>query len=136
MEIQKIFTDTEGYEKLYSVILSEEELTLFSEIQKEFNSKAQKALRKTLDLKKGLGNPQNPFSLAHERKMMATYFPGRRDVVENVERQALRLGRKSNREIINPYRKNIHDKINYRDHAKKVNKSGFFKFKLDPNNLN
>lgn len=44
MEIQKIFTDTEGYERLYSVLLSEEELSLFSEIQKEFNSKAAKLL--------------------------------------------------------------------------------------------
>lgn len=30
MRIQKIFTDTEGYEKLYSVLLSEKELSLFS----------------------------------------------------------------------------------------------------------
>ena len=46
MEIQKIFTDTEGYEKLYSVLMSEEELTLFSEIQKEFAFKDYKDLTK------------------------------------------------------------------------------------------
>ena len=40
MEIQKIFSEVDTDEKLYSVLLSEEELALFSEIQKEFNSKA------------------------------------------------------------------------------------------------
>lgn len=30
MRVQKIFTDTEGYEKLYSVLMTEEELSLFS----------------------------------------------------------------------------------------------------------
>ena len=36
MEIQKIFSEIDTNEKLYSVLMSEEELALFSEIQKEF----------------------------------------------------------------------------------------------------
>lgn len=42
MKIQKIFSEVNTDEKLYSVLMSEEELSLFSEIQKEFNSKASK----------------------------------------------------------------------------------------------
>lgn len=42
MEIQKIYSDVNTDEKLYSVLMNEDELTLFSEIQKEFNSKAAK----------------------------------------------------------------------------------------------
>lgn len=43
MEIQKVFSNIEDPEEnLYSVLMSEEELSLFSEIQKEFNSKAAK----------------------------------------------------------------------------------------------
>lgn len=45
MEIQKIFSNVEDPEEnLYSVLMSEEELSLFSEIQKEFNSKVQKKI--------------------------------------------------------------------------------------------
>ena len=54
MEIQKIFSELGGEEKLYSVSLDETEMILFSEFQKEFNSKAQKALRKKWEIKEGL----------------------------------------------------------------------------------
>lgn len=39
MEIQKIFSSYDGYEeeRLYSILMSEEELVLFSELQKEFS---------------------------------------------------------------------------------------------------
>lgn len=37
MEIQKIFSEIDTDEKLYSVLLSEEELALFSEIQREYS---------------------------------------------------------------------------------------------------
>lgn len=40
MEIQKIFSDTKGSERLYSVLMSEDEISLYSQFQKEFNSKA------------------------------------------------------------------------------------------------
>jgi len=49
MEIQKIFSEIDTDEKIYSVLLNEEELALFSEIQKEFSSKAQKARRAKFD---------------------------------------------------------------------------------------
>ena len=39
MEIQKIFSEVDTNEKLYSVLMSEEELALFSAIQKEFGLK-------------------------------------------------------------------------------------------------
>lgn len=68
MEIMKVFSSYDDYgyeeEKLYSVLITEEELSIFSELQKEFNSKAQKALRSSYELKKGLnllkskGKPQ------------------------------------------------------------------------------
>lgn len=46
MEIQKVFSNIEDPEEtLYSVLMNEEELSLFSELQKEFNSKSMKALR-------------------------------------------------------------------------------------------
>ena len=45
MEIQKIFSEIDTDERIYSVLLNEDELALFSEIQKEFNSKDQKARR-------------------------------------------------------------------------------------------
>ena len=51
MEITKIFSNVEDPEEnLYSVLMSEEELFLFSEIQKEFSSKAQKELRRKWEL--------------------------------------------------------------------------------------
>ena len=54
MEITKIFSELGGEEKLYSISLDETEMILFSEFQKEFNSKAQKALRKKWEIKEGL----------------------------------------------------------------------------------
>ena len=53
MEIQKIFNELGGEEKLYSISLDETEMALFSEFQKEFNSKAQKRLRRYHDQKVG-----------------------------------------------------------------------------------
>ena len=44
MEIQKIFSDMYGEERLYSVLMTEDEVALFSEIQKEFGWK--EAVRK------------------------------------------------------------------------------------------
>lgn len=53
MEIQKIFSELGGEEKLYSVSLDETEMILFSEFQKEFNSKDQKALRHKVEIQQG-----------------------------------------------------------------------------------
>ena len=39
MEIQKIFSELGGEEKLYSISLDETEMILFSEFQKEFTRK-------------------------------------------------------------------------------------------------
>lgn len=68
MEIMKIFSDTEGNEKLYSVLMTEDEISLYSEFQKEFNSKAQKALRKKFDTEVGKSfNPKESNSRALRR---------------------------------------------------------------------
>ena len=53
MEITKIFRELGGEEKLYSISLDETEMLLFSEFQKEFNSKAQKALRHKVEMQQG-----------------------------------------------------------------------------------
>lgn len=53
MEITKIFSELGGDEKLYSISLDETEMILFSEFQKEFNSKTQKRLRRYHDYKVG-----------------------------------------------------------------------------------
>ena len=50
----KVFSSYDDYgyedERLYSVLMDEEELSLFSEYQKEFNSQAQKLIRKKWEL--------------------------------------------------------------------------------------
>lgn len=53
MEITKIFSELGGEEKLYSISLDETEMTLFSEFQKEFNSKSQKALKRKWEASEG-----------------------------------------------------------------------------------
>ena len=53
MLIEKIFSEINGEEKLYSVKMNEDEMFLFSEFQKEFNSKSQKKLRRCHDYKVG-----------------------------------------------------------------------------------
>lgn len=66
MEIQKIFSNTENEEEnLYSVLMTEDEVVLFSEFQKEFNSKAQKALRRKFDTEVGKSfNPKSNSGVA------------------------------------------------------------------------
>ena len=39
MEIQKIFSDTEGSERLFSVLMTEDELALFSDMKEEEEKK-------------------------------------------------------------------------------------------------
>lgn len=42
MEITKIFSDNQDNERLYTVLMNDDELRLYGEFQKEFNSKAAK----------------------------------------------------------------------------------------------
>ena len=54
MIIEKVFSNIEEEsEKLYSILLSEDEVALFSEFQKEFNSKSQPKEKKETKLKFG-----------------------------------------------------------------------------------
>ena len=54
MIIEKVFSNIEKEsEKLYSILLSEDEADLFSEFQKEFNSKSQPKEKKETKLKFG-----------------------------------------------------------------------------------
>jgi hypothetical protein len=67
MEIQKIFSEIDADERIYSVLLSEEELALFSEIKKEemseedYNKVDNKIAKKAL---KGLGGSVSGVGLA------------------------------------------------------------------------
>lgn len=81
MEIIKIFSDTNDEERLYSTLLSEDEMRLYSEFQKEFNSKAQKALRKKIELL-----PGDRGSLTQQLKIGT-------DRAINVEKTAKRSGK-------------------------------------------
>ena len=69
MEIQKVFSDMYDEERLYSVLMNEDELALFSEIQKEFNSQSQKELRKRLETQIGNGNSVRGRQLLNDRKI-------------------------------------------------------------------
>lgn len=42
MEIQKIFSDNQDNERLYTILMNDDELRLYGEFQKEFNSRAAK----------------------------------------------------------------------------------------------
>ena len=66
MEIQEIFSDMYDEERIYSVLMNEDEIALFSEIQKEFSAPqkmAKKAFREAGRLKMaekmGLKNAEN-----------------------------------------------------------------------------
>ena len=83
MEVMKIFSDIEGEEKLYSVLLDEEELYLFSETQKEFTG----AIKKANKLRKR----------AWLEKQSAGGFLG--------------IGKKSGKEAIKQARKDLFDKV-------------------------
>ena len=67
MEIQKIFSEIDTNEKLYSVLMSEDELALFSEIQKEemseedYNKVNDRITKKSL---KGLGGSVSGIGLS------------------------------------------------------------------------
>ena len=53
MLVEKIFSEINGEEKLYRVKMNEDEMSLFSEFQKEFNSKSQPKEKKETRLKFG-----------------------------------------------------------------------------------
>lgn len=54
MEIVKIFSEVDTDERLYSVLMTEEELSLYSDLEERmFNSKAQKILREKFETKVG-----------------------------------------------------------------------------------
>ena len=83
MEIQKIFSELGGEERLYSVLLDETEVALFSEFQKEFNSKAQKRLRRYHDYKVG----QARIDRIHPESAETAFIYGRASYPgENVKR--------------------------------------------------
>lgn len=53
MLVEKIFSEINGEEKLYSVKMNKDEMSLFSEFQKEFNSKSQPKEKKETKVKLG-----------------------------------------------------------------------------------
>lgn len=72
MLVEKIFSEINGEEKLYSVKMNEDEMSLFSEFQKEFNSKSQKARRRKLEAGKG-----KDYITSRESDFMKSYLDGR-----------------------------------------------------------
>ena len=123
MEIQKIFSNTEDEnEKLYSVIMDEEELALYSEFQKEFNSKSQKMLRKAFEIKQGLKDP----GIKDHIRITKTYFPDRlkdKDFLKSLKDSTVRKGRQINKSLwneTNPTKS--HTKINERASMAEWNK--------------
>ena len=59
MEIQKIFSDEYDKERLYSVLLDEEEMYLFSELQKEFAVDFGRARELAMGTSKAIGKGFN-----------------------------------------------------------------------------
>ena len=123
MEIQKIFSNTEDEnEKLYSVIVGEEELALYSEFQKEFNSKSQKMLRKAFDIKQGLKDP----GIKDHIRITKTYFPDRlknKEFLKSLKDSTVHKGRQISKSLwneTNPTK--IHTKINERAGMAELNK--------------
>ena len=99
MEIQKIFSNVEDPEEnLYSVLMSEEELSLFSEIQKEFSSKAQKARRRKYDYQQGLNHG---------------YLSSSKEDVLNAQSQAKIIGEKKTNELLDYSTKNTKTNKNF-----------------------
>ncbi len=93
----KRFSKIDIDEKLYSVLMSEEELALFSEVQKEFNSKAQKARRTKWEIKNATAKLTRPGT--------EEYF---RDTVEEVKEKAKEAGISlSEKDAVNSAKKRI-----------------------------
>lgn len=61
MKIQKIFSDVYGEEKLYSILMSEDEMTLYSEFQKN-NLKLPCKIGKDLEIEGDIPNLENKIS--------------------------------------------------------------------------
>ena len=104
MEITKIFSELGGEEKLYSVSLDETEMILFSEFQKEFNSKAQKALRKKWEIKEGLKAAQADEFGASMAKGRVNLAKGGNPILGinkpvSVEEMAVNMARDNNNEF-------------------------------------
>ena len=104
MEITKIFSELGGEEKLYSVSLDETEMILISEFQKEFNSKAQKALRKKWEIKEGLKAAQADEFGASMAKGRVNLAKGGNPILGinkpvSVEEMAVNMARDNNNEF-------------------------------------
>ena len=125
MEIQKIFSEIDTDERLYSVLMNEDELALFSEIsveleQREFNSKAAKALntkylrqyaidhgisKDMLMMKK---EPLNPQTIKKNARIDNRYRVEDNDRSSGIGASSVDPGRSRNRAIRNknhPFRK-------------------------------
>ena len=90
MEIQKIFSEIDTEEKLYSVLMSEDELSFFSEIQKEFTSKEFKAIKRAKILKE-IGTHENGGGFLGSLKLAARHNRPHNNMVAE---RSVRLDRK------------------------------------------
>ena len=124
MEIQKIFSEIDTDEKLYSVLLSEDELTLFSEIsaeleQREFGKvkQANKALKKALEMKSG----KEAFMKHAEKhnwdqQSIEKGLKNQRDIIRRGRESLSNVVKEKKKTIKDNYKTlDINDKINLRD---------------------
>lgn len=118
MEIQKIFSEIDTEEKLYSVLMSEEELVLFSEIQKEFGDikKANKALKKALEMKAGKEAFMKHAREYHwDQQGIENGLKNQRDIIRRGRESLSNVVKKKGNIKDNYKTLDINDKINLRD---------------------
>lgn len=76
MEITKIFSDNQDNERLYTVLMNDDEMRLYGEFQKEFNSKAAKERNRKYFLNMSSGpKMSSDIDLSLARKLNKKYSP-------------------------------------------------------------
>jgi hypothetical protein len=117
----RLFSETSGEVKYYSVVLSEEEYALFSEFQKEFGKvkRANKALKKAYEIKSGKeALRKHAKKYGWDEGSVAEAMKNQPDII-NRGRKAMKSvlpNSESGKTISETYKDyNIHDKINLKD---------------------
>lgn len=92
MEITKIFSDNQDNERLYTVLMNDDELRLYGEFQKEFNSKAAKERNRKYFLSKSSGPKMSSnVELSLARKLNKKYSPEDLKIAGDIEANKNRM---------------------------------------------
>ena len=134
MEIQKIFSEDNGEERLYSVLLDDTELELFSEFQKEFNSKAAKKLNnkyfESLGTEDTRGKKTGRISYKDNFGGTVSFKVGPSSQELNKENGRWIRGNKIHGQFISSYDKSINERDSaFKEHQKKGDIDSWNKFK-------